>query len=98
MSTNCLVTKLKGSVTNENLPIFGKLIIRLKKIQSATTEQKRCFIRAGHKACNVEFVNTTLGDNPSSITIPGGASINGDLDLSHDNAYLIVEPYSIISM
>ena len=98
MSTNCLVTKLKGSVTNDNLPIFGKLIIRLKKIQGATTEQKLCFIRAGHKACNVEFVNTTLGSNPSSITIPAGASINGNLDLSNDNAYLIVDTYSIISM
>ena len=32
MSTNkCLVTKLKGSVENDNLPIFGEVILTIKK-------------------------------------------------------------------
>lgn len=35
MSTNCLVTKLKGSVDNDNLPIFDT--IRLKFEESANT-------------------------------------------------------------
>lgn len=98
MSTNCLVTKLEGKVVNENLTIFGKVVIKLKKIASATGAEKWFFLRAGHKDCNVQFINTALGSNPSNITVLAGQTLSGSLDLTQDNASIIINAYDFVAL
>ena len=98
MANDCLVTKLKGEVVNENLPIFGKVVIKLKKIASATVNEKWFFLRAGHKDCNVQFINTALGSNPSNITVLAGQSTTGSLDLTQDDASIIIDAYNFVTL
>lgn len=63
MANNCLLEQLKGSVQNDNLPIYGRLSLKLK-----STAQVGCYIRFD-KATKVSLINAQFGDSTTEKTI-----------------------------
>ena len=93
MANNCLVTKLKGVVQNDNLPILGKVVINLQKVADATAAQQWLLVRTGPQGGTpVKLVNTELDSHPgmTELTLSANGLYSGHLDLSRDNAQLVL--------
>jgi len=99
MNTNCLVTKIKGSVDNDNLPIFGKVKLLIEHVDNATLDDQWFVLLAGDSSCNVKFVNTTPLDSwaegQTEITVEANTYFTCHLDLSGSNISVIVDAYSM---
>jgi hypothetical protein len=93
---NCTVKTFKGNINNDNLPIIGKVVIKVSHVDSPTTRQKYTFFRAGSNPCHVKFINTyyeTLGT--TEFTMNANANRYGNIDLSSNNISIIIDAYNI---
>ena len=66
MANNCLVTKLKGTVDNPNLPVYGEIILNLANEPLAT---RNFFMYAGSEPVYFEYIGATATDGVQSGTI-----------------------------
>jgi hypothetical protein len=91
---------MKGSVNNDNLPIFGKVKLLIEHVDNATVSDQWFALRAGSSPCNVTFVNTTLIDSgdagKTEITVPANSYIAAHIDLSGNNISIIIDAYSTV--
>ena len=80
MSNNCLVTKLNGSVQNENLPVFDKLVLTLPVVSGGGNDSQKYFIfMAGSKPVKIS-ANVLFGPAGAQVyeyTIPANGLYNG---------------------
>lgn len=99
MSTNCLVTKIKGSVNNDNLPIFGKVKLLIEHVDNPTVDDKWFVLLAGSSPCKITFVNTApiVGQyaGETEVTVPANTAFVQNIDLSGNNIAIIVDAYSM---
>lgn len=81
---DCLVTKLKGSVSNESLPIFDTLVIHVSANPSASTAAKRLALKAD-----------TAGLCKVTVTSGGGFSTTpeGPYNMTEDNIPTLIRVY-----
>ena len=73
MSNNCLVTKLKGTVDNPDLPVYGEIILNLANEPLAT---RNFYMYAGNEPVKFEYIGATATDGVQSGTIAPGVGRN----------------------
>ena len=71
MANNCLVTKLKGTVDNPNLPVYGEMVLNLTDLSKAT---QNFMVRTGNEPVTYEFIGATPNDGVYSGTIPANTT------------------------
>ena len=99
---NCLVTKLKGSVANNDILKLGEIRIKLKKVESQTAESQVISISGDNSTATIigdgYFTDKTLTENKGkTISVSGDMFIknNSDVEVSIISKYNIknILPY-----
>lgn len=92
---NCLITKLKGSVNNTTLPVFGELNIDFS--DSSTSNSKVMYIIGSKvKFSKDVYVNNNLVSAGTEVTMT--ASSNLKLAVAGDCRITVVDKYSIVRL
>ena len=98
---NCLVTKLKGVVENDNLPILGKLVVKAKKATSGINVYGLNRIEFNEDT-TIEVLHGSIGGK-RSITIPANDYMYlnnlGEFktDVGYDYLTIVIPKYNKIS-
>ena len=95
MANKCLLEQLKGSVQNDNLPIYGRLSLKLK-----STAQSGCYIRFD-KATKVSLVNAQFSDSTTEKTISANTDaylIWAITNTSQDGFLVIHDKYALVKL
>ena len=99
MSTNCLVTKLKGSVQNDNLPILGKIIIEIPQMEQTPINGYMIVASAPDASVNVKLVNSTFIDGFATggdiVTIPSNILKTGHITVTNSGQRVILDAYNM---
>jgi hypothetical protein len=99
MSTNCLVTKLKGSVQNDNLPILGKIIIEIPQMEQTSNNSYMVVASAPNASVNMELVNSTVIDGfpagADTFTISPNVIISGHITVTNSGQRVILDAYNV---
>lgn len=83
MSNNCLVTKLKGTISNDNLPILNTAFIDyFGKTVSANTTLV-FIIESGEEPVKIKFNRTFHMGNPSGPTVSGWITLAANTKQSY---------------
>jgi len=85
---NCLITKLKGTVDNVNLPKIGELVVKLNNSFSLTSENV-ITVRANKNAISL----VSGGPYSNSVNVPAGLSVPTTIYISEECTVFIPKYY-----
>lgn len=96
MTNNCFIAKLTGIVDNNNLPVFGMLVLQLQ-----SPNRGGCYFRF-NKATKITLINATfVSDSSTELTVPANTDYYPQwirTNTSEDSYLLIHDKYALVRL